>query len=116
MSSVDRFEIRYKNTVIGTTSFELGDPPMGVAFGKFTPTSAYRRDDIAENSQLSAWAAGRQIPSEGLGIEGTVQSGEIEVTILGIPYPLYEELFPDHVEAYNTLLNAKRTDLAKSAL
>jgi len=116
MSSADRFEILYENTVIGTTSFELGDPPMGVAFGKFTPTPAYRRDDITDNNQLSAWVAGRAIPAEGLGIEGTVESGEMEVTILGIPYPLYAELFPGHVEAYKALLSADRTDLAKSAL
>ena len=105
MSSADRFEILYDNVVIGTTSFELGDPPMGVAFGKFTPTSTYRRDDIADNNKLAARVAGTMIPSEGLGIEDAAdESGEIEVTILGIPYPLYEELFPDHVEAYDTLL------------
>ncbi len=105
MSSIDRFEILYDDLIIGTTSFEFGDPPMGVAFGKFIPTSAYRRGDIADNNKLSARLAGRTIPSEGVGIEDDfIGSGEIEVTILGVPNPLYDELFSDHVEVYKTLL------------
>ncbi len=109
MSSAGRFEILYDDIVIGTTSFEHGDPPMGVAFGRFTPTSAYRRDNITDNDRLSARTVGKPIISEGVGIaDAAVELSEIEVTILGIPYPLYEELFPSHVEAYETLLN--RTD------
>jgi hypothetical protein len=37
------FEIYAKDTLVGHSALELGDPPMGVAFGKFIPAEATER-------------------------------------------------------------------------
>lgn len=36
-----RFEVKVGNETIGYTELEAGDPPMGVAGGRFLPTAAY---------------------------------------------------------------------------
>jgi hypothetical protein len=38
-----RYRITAANELIGYSSFEGVDPPMGVAMGAFTPTLAYKR-------------------------------------------------------------------------
>ncbi|RZJ98831.1 MAG: hypothetical protein EOO46_23920 [Flavobacterium sp.] len=42
---------------------------------------------------------GVEIKGQGTSIEG-MDSDVFEITILGIPYPFYEEEFPHHVKAY----------------
>ena len=87
---------------------------MGSAVGRFLPVAAYReaqplivaastgsQDHLALSVQTSD---GRVLPAQGgvqivdfsadLGTEG------IEVHVLGIPYPLYEELFPGRHAEY----------------
>ncbi|KSV67140.1 hypothetical protein D9M69_603160 [compost metagenome] len=97
-----RFAICVDGQLIGHTAFENGDAPMGVAFGQLLPTSAYHRDMITEDSVIIVKLGETTIPSVGGAyIEDYFEEmGEIEVTILGIGSPLYEELFPDHVAAY----------------
>jgi hypothetical protein len=48
------FEIIWDDVIIGTTSFEAGDPPMGVAFGSFLPNAAYRLEHLVDQGRLSA--------------------------------------------------------------
>ena len=102
------------NELVGTSDLEAGDPPMGVAFGKFRATPAYSR---IRSSCIAALANGqwdplglsvktqdgKPLPSQG-GVmildSPEIQPSEVEVHVAGIPYPLYEELFPWHVEAY----------------
>ncbi len=84
---------------------------MGIAFGRFFPSAAYAsiQAECASNHgdqtnlQLSVVApSGEVIQCVGAGIlEG---GGDIEVEVLGIPYPLYEELFPQHVAQYEASL------------
>jgi hypothetical protein len=38
---VMRFEVKLGNEIIGFSELEGGDPPMGVASGRFVPTPAY---------------------------------------------------------------------------
>ena len=93
---------------------EVGDPPMGVASGKFRPVPAYsviRSECIAalgngrwDHLSLSVMASdGRSLPAQG-GVmildSHELKPGEAEVHVAGIPYPLYEQLFPKHVELY----------------
>jgi hypothetical protein len=98
--------------VIGSTRLEFGDPPMGVAFGAFVPNEHYAA--FCKTTQLFETGVGPVvlqapdgsfIPSVGsyvrdlsakLGAEG------LEVEALGIPSPLYESLFPEHVQAYES--------------
>jgi hypothetical protein len=58
---------------------------------------------------LSVRVAGGALlePSGGVGLRDfSAQLGEegIEVEVLGIGYPQYEELFPEHIAAYNQIL------------
>ena len=108
------YEIKLGNEVVGFSELEGGDAPMGVAFGALTPTPAYasiqpycieHRDHWINISGLTV-----QTPS-GVLIEcsGGIQIidfspelGEagIQVHLNGVTDPPYDELFPNHVDAY----------------
>lgn len=76
---------------------------MGVAFGAFVPNAAYQPAHLVEQDRLSARYAGKSIPSiGGVAIEdGFEEFGERQVTIFGVGYPLYEQLFPEHRRVYD---------------
>ncbi|MBD9647300.1 hypothetical protein IB267_02920 [Ensifer sp. ENS09] len=97
-----RFEIYLDDQLIGHTAFENGDAAMGVAFGRFLPTSAYRRDMITEDSVIVVMLGDTTIRSTGGAyIEDYFEEmGEIEVAILGVDCPPYNALFPEHEAAY----------------
>jgi hypothetical protein len=119
-----RFEVLSGSTVIGHSELEGGDPPMGVALGRFLPLPAYASVQPAvlaapEGSQahlaLSVrMAGGPVLPSVGgvqlldysadLGLEG------MEVYVLGIAYPLYDQLFPSHVAAYHAKFQSDKSE------
>jgi hypothetical protein len=106
------FAVYSGDLLVGHSDLEQGDAPMGVAFGVFKPLDAYAeiREICVENHadqsalELSVRTeAGAVIPCAGVGILDCPAAGEasyIEVNILGIPYPLYEKLFPQHVASY----------------
>ncbi len=111
---MDDFVVLSGGTVIGHSSLETGDPPMGVASGKLKPTAAYAsiqalciasRDASQQHLSLTVIQPnGQRLPAT-LGVsilDYSVELGpdEIEVHALGIGYQLYEELFPDHVAFY----------------
>jgi hypothetical protein len=99
---VKKFEIYAGGILIGSTSFEHGDPPMGVAYGNMALAPNCRFNHAMAKSTLSVRLDGKPIPSNGgLFVEDLLEElGEIQVTILGIDHELYEELFPEHVAAY----------------
>lgn len=102
-----RFEILSNGTVVGNSDLEHGDPPMGVAAGRFIPLPQYEgirpavvaaRSSIQTHLALTVRTAdGRLTPAAGTQINDySVELGPegIEVEVYGIGYPLYEELFP----------------------
>lgn len=107
-----QFAIYAREILVGHSMLEHGDPPMGVAFGVFIPNASYAtiqhecQTNHADQSllQLSAKTeSGRQISCAGVGIldySAEVDPSYVEVNVLGIPYPLYGELFPHHVALY----------------
>lgn len=115
-----RFEIYSVSSLIGWSELELGDAPMGVAFGRFLPAPGY----VAIQAAVVA-AQGRPLPEELLlsirdsngailescgGVHIVDHSSELgpeglEVSILGVPYPSYEVVFPEHVSAYEQQFN-----------
>ena len=109
-----RFEIYAGPTHIGWSDLEAGDPPMGVAFGIFTPNERYaeiqaecRRNHSAQTTlELSIKFGSRKVECEGVGILDSEDLGsdEIEVNALGIPSWLYEELFPGRYAQYENTL------------
>jgi hypothetical protein len=116
-----RFEVFAKTTAIGYSELESGDLPMSLAAGRFIPLPAYEavqpmvvaaqngpQDHLAlavrtEDGSTIPAQAGVQINdfSAELGSEG------IEVEVLGIDYPLYEELFPARHAEYVAGLGKK---------
>jgi len=88
---------------------------MGVAFGRFLPSDAYAdvKSEIVgtygnqEHLELTAsTAAGRPIQCIAIGInDQSVDLGpeELFIEILEVPYPDFEEIFPEHVAAYKKL-------------
>ena len=110
-----RFNIYSGESLIGWSELELGDPPMGVAFGNFIPAPGYdtiRSTIVNPRGQgedvlwLSARLADGTLLEAVGGVHIQDHSDEIgedgrEVAVLGIGYPLYEILFPEHVAAYH---------------
>jgi len=108
-------------TLIGHSELEGGDAPMGVAFGKLVPTEAFGGirgaaepgNVLKKNSikNIRAWRGLSVRTPNGDALEcqmgvQVLEHGEaknpyaLEVYCSGIPYPLYEELFPHHVKEY----------------
>ena len=115
-----RFEVKLRNEIIGFTELEAGDAPMGIAGGRFVPTPAYaqiqadcikHRDSWITIPELTIGLVGYTLPIECSGpitiIDYSSELGEIEISIHGIPYPLYAELFPQHVESYKRAFDPK---------
>jgi hypothetical protein len=118
MTKMGRFVIYSGSTIIGYSELEGGDPPMGCAAGRLLPLPSYSSvkescridpDSANVNSQehlaLSVRLVGGDVvPTQGgvhiLDYSDDLDGGAIEVHVDGIPYPLYEELFPEHVAAY----------------
>lgn len=108
-----RFEVFSNGQAIGGSDLESGDPPMGVAFGVFVPGPGYasiqaqirafaQRDQACFNLAVRI-AGGEQIRACGLSIadySADCPEDPIELTVLGIQYPDYEEVFPEHVAIY----------------
>jgi len=104
------FFIYSNDVLVGHSSLEFGDPPMGVAFGLFSPSQGYaaiRAGCIANHSDQTHLAltvrTGEQtlIACEGVCIMDCDDGPDsIEVNVLGISHPAYETLFPEHVAAY----------------
>jgi hypothetical protein len=108
---MSEFRVYSGATLVGTSNLEHGDPPVGVVFGRFFPAAAYAsiQAECASNGEdqtnlhLSVAApSGEIIQCAGVGI---LDGGDdIEVNVLGISYPSYAELFPQHVAQYEASL------------
>jgi hypothetical protein len=113
LNIMTRFYIYSGECLIGWSELELGDPPMGVAFGKFIPAPTYTTVQsqvvsLTGKDQGSLHLSARLSSSKALEAVGvciadySAEAGEdgLEVSVLGISYPTYEDLFPHQVAAY----------------
>ena len=108
------FEVLVDGHIVGSTRLEHDDAPMGVAFGAMQPLASYaqlaHRFDACRNGGLSGTGVTVRIEGSaecleclGAGIQdytAELPDEPISVEVVGIPYPLYEQLFPHHVAAY----------------
>jgi hypothetical protein len=110
-----RYAVFSAGKLVGHSALEGGDPPMGVAIGRFFPQPEYERvkaavvaafDSSQDHLHLSIvdTESGSPLPAEG-GIQVLDASDDIgpeamQVHVLGIAYPLYEQLFPGRHAAY----------------
>lgn len=114
-----RISIHSGLILAGHASLESGDPPMGVAFGRFEPTAGYlaiqnecRANHIDPSGlRLSEKTeSGMVLPSMAIAILDGAEAflpDCVEITILGIPSAFYQALFPDHVIKYTHPLIAR---------
>lgn len=123
------YNILLDNNKIGTTELEYADPPMGVVFGKvhfdnissgydFLKTycltnsieviSDYPDNRLITTGDIANMKVvdqnGVEIKGQGTNVEG-MDTDVFQVTILGVPYPFFEEEFPHHVKAYDDKFN-----------
>ena len=116
-----RFLAKLGNVIIGRSELESGDPPMGVAGGRFFPTPAYASIQAYCIEHRDAWEPIADLKVEekdGVLIEcsGPIQIidfsaelGEsgIEIHLHGVTKPPYAELFPQHLQAYSEQFKPK---------
>lgn len=120
-----RYDILLNDKIIGTTELEKADAPMGVVFGNITfdnivsgydflkvycltnnikIISDYPADKIIATADIPTLKVvnpnGIEIKGQGTNING-MDNDAFEITVLGVPYPFFEEEFPHHVKAYN---------------
>jgi len=114
------FDIFHGDVLIGRSELERGDPPMGVAYGRFEPTDAFlplrnamkpARDGYGKEQSDERYLVGVCARSaDGIALVCShvevCEYGEAdnplgwEVSCLGIERPPYKEFFPHHVKAY----------------
>ena len=123
------YNITLNGTLIGTSKLEKADVPLGVAFGliKFngieSPYKFFKEyclnnqieltADYPEDKMISTMSipelkitSDKGIEIKGVGNQITGMDYEAyEISILGIPYPFYEEEFPHHVKEYENMFN-----------
>lgn len=108
-TSMSEFKVYSAATFVGTSSLEHGDPPMGVAFGRFIPAQGYAaiqaecRANHQDQSRLQLSVrtpSGETIQCAGVAI--LEAGGESELNVLGISHPPYAELFPQHLARYES--------------
>jgi hypothetical protein len=109
-----RFDVLAGRSLIGHSELDHGDPPMGVAAGRFVPTAAYAAIQsrvIASRGGSQLELALRVLAPDGreLAGDGQVQildfspelgADGMEVQVLGIESPTYAELFPTQAAAF----------------
>ncbi|GFE79568.1 hypothetical protein GCM10011487_15680 [Steroidobacter agaridevorans] len=106
-----RFNVYRGEEMIGGSDLEFGDPPMGVAFGRFIPNERYKGAGAASSGVLSVCTASGVLIEASGGVHLEDQSAELgpdgmEVSVLGIASPEYGTLFPEHVTAYEHRLKS----------
>lgn len=120
------YSVFLDNNKIATSLLENADAPMGVVYGelkfidkiltyeffsKYCKDYAINADEYPEDKFISTQTIptlkvlnenGIEIKGVGSCIAGLDKEG-FEITILGIPYPFFEDEFPHHVKAYKDL-------------
>ena len=104
-----RVEILHGDAVIGRSELDRLDPPMGVATGFFEPTDHFdprrhagdiegRDNQHAVESGFSVRGPdGKNVECSGVWIRDFRDAlDEIEVDVIGIPYPEYAARFGTH--------------------
>lgn len=121
------YSIHLGDQKLGTTKHEKADAPMGVVFGviEFTDQNIgydfikeycismnyeladdYPKDKLISTMSIDSLSVknekGIEIKGIGNQISG-MDSDVFEVSLLGVPYPFYEEEFPHHFKSYNEM-------------
>jgi hypothetical protein len=100
--------IYFEGSQIGSANLNQLDPPMGVASGAFVPAPDYvaeRHANVIDGEAVADLGGVLEIRSEEFGIlpklDAAIQDfsaaiDEIVIDVIGIPYPLYHEMFSEY--------------------
>lgn len=106
------FAVYFGHLLVGHSYLEYGDAPMGVAFGEFIPAEGYQsirrqcienHTDQSELSLMVKTSDNEEVTCAGVAIldySELIDENFIQLNVLGISDPLYEQLFPNHVASY----------------
>jgi hypothetical protein len=109
------FFLLFDQMVIGSSALEVSDPPMGCAEGIFLPNESFSlfrarvEPQPDGDPEVRRWTGLSIRTKDGTQVECIdavlfeYQLGdysELCVDVLGIPYPIYEELFPGRFASY----------------
>lgn len=98
------FYIYEQDVCLGTTELESGDPPMGIAYGMVKITEHYQPAFRLSAHLVVKTEQNTVIPCQQVVLEDfSAEAGVIcvQVTLLAVPYPLYQQLFPKLVAMYS---------------
>lgn len=107
-----QFQVSIGDVIVGESSLEHGDAPMGVAFGALNANSVFEqyRTQIDADGFVRAPESIRIRDQSGEDLTGQAISiqvflmddepDELEVSILGMDSSDYERWFKHHIEAY----------------
>jgi hypothetical protein len=117
-----RYEVLSREARIGWSELEFGDPPMGVAHGRFHPSDLYQSARHAgPNADLRARPEGSDEyfqPAGGVLIEDlSSEFGPegIEVTVLGLDAATYQRFFPQLVKTHEDQFRPKLIPAVRGA-
>jgi hypothetical protein len=106
-----RFEVHFGDVLIGWSELEFGDPPRGIAYGRFFPAASYVSSvhagpDVVLHMRPEG---GEEFSQRATGVHIEDLSADfgpeaIEVSIVGLEFDAYEHLFAHHVKAYKMQL------------
>lgn len=121
------YNVYLDGNLIGTTELEKADAPMGVIFGviRFSEQNIdynfikdycksknielandYPEDKLIATRTIEYLTVKNEMGVEIKGIGNQISgmdSDGFEISIVGVPYPFYEEEFPHHVKVYNEM-------------
>ena len=122
------YEVYYNENLIARSKLECGDPPMGVVTGVLIFSKTINKFDFLKNllknedidideeekmiqtTANPSWTVlspkGKKIEGVGTYLEG-MESDGFYITILGVPYPFYEQEFPRHCKRYEEKFKEK---------
>jgi hypothetical protein len=118
-----RYALYSDGKLIGHSGLEGGDPPMGVAVGRFFPLPVYEKFQAKVVAAFNSCQdhlrlvvvdteTNLSLPAQGgtqiLDLSAELGPKALEVHVLGIPYPLYEQLFPGRHAAYKASFSKTR--------
>jgi hypothetical protein len=106
-----RFTVRLHDELIGFSEIESGDPSMGCAYGKFVPADGYRAIQEHCVRHRDKWESIPGLAVEVMGVTLECNGGfqivdfspelgnhGIELHLLGITTPPYDEIFPNDLK------------------
>ena len=114
------YQVIFENNILAKTALEIGDPPMGCVSGLLLElgdieifskklielggekTEYEVRLELNEKIYLEDLEKVK-VPYAGGCILCYPSLNEVLIDVVGIPYPEYEQLFPNHVKEYEGL-------------